>query len=100
MGKAEMHAKKWLSNSEKVLENIKPDNRARMTDLSNDEIPSVKTLEILWIAKEDVISFSSKQPVDNMQFTIRSLSKTATFFHGIDVGISDMKFWSDNMNKF
>ena len=65
-GKAGMHARKGLSNSEKVLQNIKPENRARMIDLSNDEIPSVKTLGILWIAKEDVFSFSSKQPVDNM----------------------------------
>ena len=80
-GKAGMHARKWLSNSEKVLQNIKPENRARMIDLSNDEIPSVKTLGILWIAKEDVFSFSSKQPVDNMQFTKRSfLSKIATLF--------------------
>ena len=78
-GKAGMHARKWLSNSEKVLQNVKPENRARMIDLSTDEIPSVKTLGILWIAKEDVFSFSSKQPVDNMQFTKRSfLSKIAT----------------------
>ena len=80
-GKAGMHARKWLSNSEKVLQIIKPENRARMIDLSTDEIPSVKTLGILWIAKEDVFSFSSKQPVDNMQFTKRSfLSKIATLF--------------------
>ena len=46
-GKAGMHARKWLSNSEKLLQNIKPENRAKMIDLGNDEIPSVKTLGIL-----------------------------------------------------
>ena len=64
-----------------MLQNIKPENKARMIDLSSDEIPSVKTLEILWIAKEVVFSFSSKQPGDNVQFTKRSfLSKIATLF--------------------
>ena len=83
-GKAGMHARKWLSNSEKVLQKIKPENRARMVDLSNDEIPSVKTLGMLWITKEDVFSFSSKQPVNNMQFTKRSfLSKIATLFDSL-----------------
>ena len=46
-GKAGMHARKRFSNSGKVLQNIKPENRARMINLSNDEIPSVKTLRIL-----------------------------------------------------
>ena len=53
--KAGMHARKWLSNSEKLLQNIKPENSARMIDLSNDKIPSVKSLGILWIAKEDLV---------------------------------------------
>ena len=80
-GKAGMHARKWLSNSEKVLQNIKQENRSNMIDLSNDEIPSVKTLGILWIAKDDVFSFSSKQPGENIKFTKRIfLSKIATLF--------------------
>ena len=42
--KADMHPRKWLSNSRNVLEQIPPEERASRVQLENDQLPSIKTL--------------------------------------------------------
>ena len=79
--KAGMHARKWLSNSPEVLSVIPVEDRASEIDLDSGELPSVKTLGILWRAKEDIFSFHSSPPEDNQIITKRSfLRAIATLF--------------------
>ncbi|KAK3736479.1 hypothetical protein QZH41_005829 [Actinostola sp. cb2023] len=80
--KAGMHARKWISNSEKVLEEIPVEDRASEIDLTTGDLPSVKTLGVLWKAKEDVFTYKSQQLAENNEvLTKRSfLKKIATLF--------------------
>ena len=79
--KAGMHARKWLSNSPEVLSVIPEEDRASEIDLDNGELPTVKTLGILWRAKEDIFSFHSSPPEDSQIITKRSFLRTiATLF--------------------
>ena len=55
--KAGMRARKWLSNSQTVLENIPDEDRATQLTLSDGSLPSVKALGILWKAEEDILTF-------------------------------------------
>ena len=59
--KAGMHAHKWLSNSQAVLEIIPPQDRASQLELHKNWSLAVKTLGVLWNAKEDVFTFNSKK---------------------------------------
>eukprot|EP00795_Rhopilema_esculentum_P002346 gene2346-17983_t len=74
--KAGMHARKWLSNSPEVLSAIPVEDRASEIDLDNGELPTVKTLGILWRAKEDIFSFHSSPPEENQIITKRSFLRT------------------------
>ena len=79
--KAGMHARKWLSNSPEVLSAIPVEDRASEIDLDSGELPTVKTLGIIWRAKEDIFSFHSSPPEENQIITKRSfLSTIATLF--------------------
>ena len=79
--KAGMRARKWLSNSPEVLSAIPVEDRASEIDLDSGELPTVKTLGILWRAKEDIFSFHSSPPEENQIITKRSfLSTIATLF--------------------
>ena len=79
--KAGMQARKWLSNSSKVLAVIPVEDRASEIDLKNGELPTVKTLGILWKAKEDSFCFHSRSPEVEEVITKRSfLKRTATVF--------------------
>ena len=79
--KAGMHAHKWLSNSQAVLEVIPPQDRASQLELHRDWSLAVKTLGILWNAKEDIFTFNSKQIESHFQPTKRNvLKKIATLF--------------------
>ena len=42
-----MHARKWLSNSKKVLMQIPEEDRAAEVDLDKGNLPAIKTLGIL-----------------------------------------------------
>ena len=46
--KAGMHARKWLSNSSRVLRDIPLDDRKAEVDLDTDNLPSAKTLGVWW----------------------------------------------------
>ena len=76
-----MHAHKWLSNSPEVLSAIPVEDRASEIDLGSGELPAVKTLGILWRAKDDIFSFLSNSPEENQIITKRSFLRTiATLF--------------------
>ena len=79
--KAGMHARKWLYNSPQVLSAIPVEDRESEIDLDSGEVPTVKTLGILWRAKEDIVSFPSNPPEENQIITKRSFLRTiATLF--------------------
>ena len=79
--KAGMHARKWLSNSAAVLEKIPEEDRSLEVDLDKGNLPSLKMLGVLWLAKEDVFTFRASAPKESFQLTKRSfLKKIATFF--------------------
>ena len=76
-----MHARKWLSNSEVVLKKIPSGDRALEVDLDKGNLPSLKTLGVLWLAKEDIFTFKAGAPDEHFQFTKRNfLKKIATLF--------------------
>ncbi|XP_033116625.1 uncharacterized protein LOC117116658 [Anneissia japonica] len=79
-GMAGMKARKWLSNSKEVLEAIPEDQRAKELKLNESELPSVKTLGLMWKAESDVFVFRGPGgSIENM--TKRNiLSKIATLF--------------------
>ena len=79
--KAGMLPRKWLSNSKKVLAEIDLKDRAKQIDLSMDDLPSVKTLGVIWSASTDQFSFSAVLLVGNIILTKRKfLSKISTLF--------------------
>ena len=47
-----MHTRKWLSNLQKVLQKILEVDRAVKVDFYMRNLPSEKTLDILWLARE------------------------------------------------
>ena len=82
--KAGMHARKWLSNSIKVLEKIPIEDRASEVDINEDPLPMVKTLGVTWLPEEDVFTFKANPPEETFQFTKRNfLRKIATLFDPI-----------------
>ena len=54
---AGMKARKWLSNSKAVLENVPQDDRQASLDLASGELPATKTLGVQWIASDDNFGF-------------------------------------------
>ena len=79
--KAEMHPRKWLSNS-KVLREIDMKDRANEIDLSMGDLPSVKTLAVVWAASSDQFSFSAAPLVEDKALIKRMfLSKISTLFN-------------------
>ena len=78
--KAGMHAHKWLSNSQAVLQRILPADRACQLELNEDDSLAIKTLGIIWLA-EDVFTFRFKSIEQQFQPTKRNvLKKIATLF--------------------
>ena len=67
--KAGMHARKWLPNSAAVLEKIPEEDRALEVDLDKGNLPSLKTLGVLWLGKEDVFTFRASAPKESFQLT-------------------------------
>ena len=79
--KAGMHARKWLSNSEKVLQGVPVEDRASEVDLESGHLPATKTLGLIWVAKEDEFTFKVSQIPDNFVCTKRNfLKKIASLF--------------------
>jgi len=79
--KAGMHAHKWLSNSQEVLDAVPPQDRASQLELDENGSLAVKTLGIIWKANEDVFTFKSKPIESYFKPTKRNvLKKVATLF--------------------
>ena len=79
--KAGMHPRKWLSNSKKVWGEIDMKDRANEIDLSMADLPSVKTLGVVWSASSDQFSFSATSLVEDIVLTKKKfLSKISTLF--------------------
>ena len=76
-----MKARKWLSNSVAVLNQVPPEDRASEINLDNSELSSVKTLGVLWSAADDAFKFQLKPPSEDMPITKANvLRKIATIF--------------------
>ena len=79
--KAGMHPRKWLSNSKKVWGEIDMKDRVKEIDLSMADLPSVKTLGVVWSASSDQFSFSATSLVEDIVLTKKKfLSKISTLF--------------------
>lgn len=77
---AGMRARKWLSNSPDVLRGLPPEECATSVDLDSGQLPSTKTLGIMWHPESDMFTFSSNQQAP-VKITKRSfLSGTASLF--------------------
>ena len=81
--RANMEAKKWLSNSHKVLENIPKENRAKEVDLDS-ELPTTKALGISWNAERDSFKFKVTKPDYEVKTKRSFLKLVSTIFdpHG------------------
>ncbi|XP_065192504.1 uncharacterized protein LOC135823588 [Sycon ciliatum] len=76
-----MVARKWISNSKEVLEQIPATDRALQVDLSKSDLPSVKTLGVQYDATSDAFSFKLSPLPETFQFTKRNvLKRVATIF--------------------
>ena len=82
--KAGMHARKWLSNSPRVLQAIPLPDRKSEVDLDIENLPSTKALGVWWIADRDVFTFRENAPSSEVQYTKRNfLKQIATLFDPI-----------------
>eukprot|EP00117_Sycon_ciliatum_P016997 scpid5959/ scgid16188/ len=81
-GEAKMTPRKWVSNSPELLRVIPAEARATQLDLSQGELPSVKTLGVSWDGQADCFFFSVQPPdLTNQRITKRFLlAKVASVF--------------------
>ena len=83
--KAGFHVRKWISHRPEVIQDIPDQDRATEIDLGKTELPTTKTLGVLWNAHEDKFSFQFSAPPDEFVCTKRKvLKKTATIFDPSD----------------
>ncbi|XP_064622588.1 uncharacterized protein LOC135484829 [Lineus longissimus] len=75
-----MHARKYMSNKPEVLKNIPTADCASEVDLDTEDLPTVKTLGVLWLPKEDVFSFRFNLPDEEAITKRKFLQKTASLF--------------------
>ena len=81
---AGMHARKWLSNSPRVLRDIPLQDRKAKVDLDADYLPSTKTLGVWWLSDQDVFTFRENAPSSDVKYTKRNfLKQIATHFDPI-----------------
>ena len=82
--KAGMDARKWLSNSSKVLGKIPLEDRKAEVDLDRSQLPCAKTLGVWWRADTDVFTFKEKVPEEDTTYTKRIfLKEIATLYDPI-----------------
>jgi len=80
-GIANMHARKWISNSPKVIEAIPIEERATEIVINSGQDPIVKTLKISWNSTEDLFTVTASPVSPDFQTTKRNvLRKVATIF--------------------
>ena len=72
---AGMQARKWISNSSKVVATIPEADRATKISLGDDKDPAIKALGLSWESKEDVLSISTADVPPNLSLTKRNVLK-------------------------
>ena len=78
--KASMEARKWVSNSPKVLEVIPEKDRASEITINDGENPTTKTLGLAWNSQKDEFKIPTSE-MPRLQITKRNvLKKIATIF--------------------
>ena len=76
-----MHARKWISNSPKVIEAIPTEERATEIVINNGQDPVIKTLGISWNSIEDLFTVTASPVSPDFQTMKRNvLRKVATIF--------------------
>ena len=53
-----MHARKWISNSTNVLEQIPCEDRVDRVEILEKHLPEVKTLFVQWLPQNDQFTFT------------------------------------------
>ena len=80
-GIAGIQARKWISNSPKVIEAITTEERATEIVINSGQDPITKTLGISWNSKEDVFTVTASAVPLELQTTKRNvLRKVETIF--------------------
>ena len=77
---AGMHARKWLSNATAVVKSIPVEDRASKVDIEFGQLPSLKTLGVLWHAEDDVFTFKTEITEEIANTKREFLSKIASLF--------------------
>ena len=78
---AGFNLRKWLSNEVEVIEHIPIDDRLSGLEIPDGNLPTLKTLGVLWKPCEDTFTFQVKQPKMAEDTTKRNvLSAIATLF--------------------
>lgn len=78
---AGMQARKWLRNSTHILKEVHQEDHLSKVDFNHEDLPSKKTLGVVWTAEADVFTFKTKPPKSNLPLTKRNvLRNVATLF--------------------
>ena len=72
---ARRHARKWLSNSPRVLRDIPLQDPKAEVDLDADYLRSTKTLGVWWLSDQDVFTLKENAPSSNVKYTKRNFLK-------------------------
>ena len=79
-----MYARKWLSNSTTVLDEIPSQDRVKSINLETGHFPLMKTLGVQWIASEDNFQFKSPDLSCKSEISKRTvLKRIASIFDPI-----------------
>ena len=71
-----MQARKWISNSPKVMAAIPVDERATELTINDDQDPITNTLGLAWNSIEDVFTVPTVSIPPEMKITKRNVKDT------------------------
>ena len=71
-----MQARKWVSNSEAVMEAIPVEDQAVQLTITDDKYPVVKTLGVAWERKEDILTLPASRVSSDLPLTKRNVLRT------------------------
>lgn len=71
--KAGFHIRKWVSNDVNVIAGIKEEYRASEIDFETRELPTTKTLGVVWSTTEDKFNFRHSLQFDGKEVFKRSV---------------------------
>ena len=76
LASAGFNLRKWASNETAVIESIAPSDRLSTLAFGKEETLKIKTLGVMWEAKEDVFTFQVKLPESSKPLTKRNVLST------------------------